>query len=144
MESPTTKLAPPLEPLLALIRNLVAAAAQAPTTRQRPVRVHSVQALPDGLALEIEARGLNVLVDGGYRVEVAILRTCRESTLCDVRVVQGRVAGTLLNWSLKLLPNSVLNALLRGHAGGALSMEGDRVLVDHQALIAWLLRKQER
>lgn len=139
-DPPTTELAPPVPPLLALLHNLVAAAAQAPALQQRPVRVHSVKALPDGLALEIEARGLNVLVDGRYRVEVAILRTRRESTLCDVRVARGRVAGALFNWGLKLLPNTVLNALLRGHAGGALRMEGDRVLVDHQALIAWLLK----
>ena len=128
-------------PLLALLCNLAAAAAQSPALSLGNVWLRSVQPLPDGLALQVEARGINFLIDGAYRVQVAVLRTDREGTLCDVRVAEGRVVGQLVNWGLKLIPNVVLNELLRGRAGGALRMDGDRVYVDHAVLVAWLLRK---
>jgi hypothetical protein len=137
----STEIQPSPPPLLALLRNLAAAAAESPALAQGKVRLRSVEPVADGVALEVEARGVHFLVNGPYRVALAVLRTSRESTLCDVRIAEGRMVGKLFNWGLKLIPNALLNELLRGRAGGALHMEGDRILVNHQALIAWLLKK---
>jgi hypothetical protein len=146
IESPSVEvvLSPP--PVLALIGNLVAAVARSPALAGKPVQVRRVDPLPDGLAFSLEARGINFLVDGPYRLELAVLRTNRDSTLCDVRIAAGpgypgKMVGTLFNWGLKLIPNALLNGLLRDKAGGAVHMEGDRIAVNHKALIAWLLKK---
>jgi hypothetical protein len=133
--------APP--PLLAALGQLAATYLAA-----RPggkVRIHGVEATSDGVAVDAEvkalANGLGILVNGRYRIELAVLRTGKESTLCDVRIAEGRAAGRLLNWGLRLVPGSLLNGLLRGQAGGSLHWEGDRVRIDHQALVEWLLRR---
>jgi hypothetical protein len=142
MAEPTTpELLPPVPPLLALIRNVAVAIAASSAGSGKSVRVRDMEPLPDGMALAVEAQGINFLLDGNYRVEVAVLRTSRESTLCDVRIAEGRVVGRLLNWGRKLLPDALLNGLLQGKAGGALRMEGDRVAIDHAALIKWALKK---
>ena len=140
----TPELLPPVPPLLALIRNVTVALAASAQASAKSVQVQDLEPGPDGVTLAVEARGINFLVDGSYRVEVAVLRTSKESTLCDVRIAEGRVVGRLLNWGRKLIPDALLNGLLKGKAGGALRMEGDRIVIDHAALVKWALKKEGR
>lgn len=137
----STEVVPAAPPLLALLRNLALVAAQAPAAAQGKVRLRGMDPLGDGVALELDVRDIFPGVDGAYRVEVAILHTGRESTLCDLRIAEGRTAAKVLNWMRRLVPGTLVNPWLKGKAGGALRMEGDRLLVDHQSLIAWLLRR---
>jgi hypothetical protein len=139
-ESPDAQIVPGSPPLLTLLGHLVAAAARSPALSSRAVRVKGVEPLPDGLAISANADGVNLLVDGTYRVELVVLHTSRESSLCDVHIAEGRALGKLVNWGIKLVPNPFLNNLLRGKAGGAIQLEGDRVVIDHRALVAWLLK----
>jgi len=133
----TPALAPP--PLLvALCQLAVAVLARRPGGK---IRVHGIAPTPDGLAIEADINMLGPLLGGRYRIEATILRTGKESTLCEVRIVEGRAAGRLLGWGLRLLPKSLLNGLLGGQAGGALQWEGDRMRIDHAALAQWLTRR---
>src|SRR5690348_5562883 len=123
-ESPKVEIVPAPSPLLLLIGNVAAAVARSRAMADKPVKVQRVDTTPDGLAFAVEAQGINFLVDGPYRVELEVLRTTRESTLCDVRVAEGRMVGRLFNWGLKLIPNALLNGMLKGQAGGSIQIEG--------------------
>jgi hypothetical protein len=137
----SAELVPAPPPWLALLRNLAAVAAESPALAQGRIRLRGLEPVADGLALDLDAQGVFPGLDGPYRVEIAILRTSRESTLCDVRIAEGRMVAKIANWARKFIPGSFLNEFLRGKAGGALLMEGDRLSINHSALLAWLLKK---
>lgn len=124
---------PATQPMLSLLEKLgnLALASRVPSGKHF---LTSVRFLPGGLELRIRISGLTQLLDGEYPLQLTILDTTPERTRFSWSLPRARGMDRLLGLGMKALPAGWLNEALGRLSGGALSAEGETVILDHRTL----------
>lgn len=94
----------------------------------------SVRLMPGGIELRIRISGLTPLVDGEYPLHLTILDSTPERTRFSWSLPRARGMDRLLGLGMKALPAGWLNEALGRLSGGALSAEGETVILEHKTL----------
>ena len=127
-------------PMLYLLERLANAWLQA-APAGGDVRVVQVRLKGDALELEVQISGKGQLVDGKYPLRLAVESTSPERTLLSLDLPATKGLGKLMNLGLKAMAGPMVNAWLDRHFSGAVSLESERVVVNHQAALARLLAR---
>lgn len=124
---------PATQPMLSLLEKLanLALGGRVPGGRHF---LAGVRLMPGGIELRIRISGLTALVDGEYPLQLTILDTTPERTRFSWSLPRARGMHRLLGLGMKALPASWLNEALGRLSGGALSAEGETVILEHKTL----------
>jgi hypothetical protein len=97
------------------------------------VRLGTVRLSGEGALIEIELSALRGLVTGTVPVHLEILSTTPEQTELRWRVGEGGLAA-LAGKGLGLVPQALLDGLVRGWLGPGVRISADRIHLDHRDL----------
>ena len=104
------------------------------------VQVTAVRLHPSGVTLHLSLERFPPSAAGGYPLHLEIEETTPEHTLCAVELPSAPGLQKVLGLGLKALPNRIVNEALANFFQGALAMEGDKVRIDHRALLEAVLK----
>ncbi len=105
------------------------------TVKVTAVQVKAVRLDPTGLTFHLSLERFPASPGGGYPLRLKIEETTPEHTLCAVELPSAPGLQKVLGLGLKALPNRIVNEALANFFQGALAMEGDKVRIDHRALL---------
>lgn len=111
---------------------------QVKAARMTAVRVKSLRLDAAGITLHLSLEHFPSSGGGGYPLRLKIEETTPEHTLCAVELPAAPGLQKVLGLGLKVLPDRIVNEALANFFQGALAMEGDKVRIDHRALLELL------
>jgi hypothetical protein len=105
-------------------------------------RLERVRLTPSAVVLDLGVRNLTRFVDGTYALELVVRETRAAETRFHPRWSQPEGLARLVSFGARLAPRGLLNEALQHLFGEWMRVEGEEVVLDHQAMIAALAEKR--
>jgi hypothetical protein len=105
-----------------------------------PIKVRRIDLHPEGADLHLSLPAEVPLPQGTYRLRLRVETTGPERTVCAVELPDTPALGRMMGLGLKRLPSRLLQPLLERLLGEGVRLEGDRLILEHRALLRQKLK----
>ena len=102
------------------------------------ITVARVRVQGGALELEIAVTGKGELINGKYPVRLVVESTSLEKTQLKIDLPAAKGLGKLMNMGLKAISGKLVNDWLERTLQGAVTLEGENLVVHHAAMLARL------
>ncbi|MCZ6532904.1 MAG: hypothetical protein O7A08_08050 [SAR324 cluster bacterium] len=104
-------------------------------------RLDRISLSPTSILLELGYSRHAAVSKGAYRLELVIRESTAAETLCEPRWSQEPGLARLLGLGARLVPETLLNEVLKRLLGDWVRVQDSSVIIDHAGLVAALARK---
>ena len=135
MENPPLALS--LLPLLENLINTPLAAAR----EKMGFRLERIALQSTSVILELSFGNALPAFLGSHRIELRVVESCLEKTVCTVHWGDQPSLGRLISLGVKIIPPHMLHRALNHLFGEGVSVEGEQVIIHHLPLMRTLLQR---